>query len=158
MAKPLHLSRGKPAGPRWLKLRAILIRGWAGQGRPCFYCGHGFLSPDLIEVCHRISPILDAGRAWDRTNLVPGHGSGRRRCPEPSCNLACNYVAAIAPDMMKNSDGEDMPFTEEFKARQALSWRNSPKNSGQIRRNSAAIIPEPGPSRQGPGPSAGRDW
>jgi hypothetical protein len=152
---PAERTVGRPSGPRWSKYRKLVIARWAG--RPCYYCGHGFAAPQLIEVCHLISPILRPDLAWNPGNLVPGHGAGKRRCPE--CQLACNYCAAVAPDAIKNDAGEDLPFTPEFLARQQAEHANYLAKNGRPgakpanRRHSSAprsaIIPA-NPRNSGP--------
>jgi hypothetical protein len=132
---PFERSTGKPSGPRWTAYRKVLIAGWARQGAVCFYCRHAFSAPQFIEVCHLISPILRPDLAWRPDNLVPGHGrnagkKGNRRCP--FCQLNCNFIAAMAPDAPKDPEtGEDLPFTEEFLARQFALLTNSGRNSGR---------------------------
>jgi hypothetical protein len=92
---------------------------WWRAGRPCYYCGHSFAAPQLIEVAHLISPIVAPQLSWDRGNLVPSHGAGKKRCPEKECNLNCNWLAHNSPDAPKDESGADLPFTPEFMARQA---------------------------------------
>jgi hypothetical protein len=146
---PAERTVGRPSGPRWSKYRRLVIARWAG--RPCYYCGHGFAAPQLIEVCHLISPILRPDLAWNPGNLVPGHGAGKRRCPHRDengelCDLNCNWLAHNSPDAIKNEAGQDMPFTPQFLARQAkaraqfrrqltIGRHSSPGQSAIIRAN-----------------------
>jgi len=117
--KPLELSTGRPWGSRWTRYRAALVADWGRSGRDCYYCGHSFAAPQLIEAAHLISTIVAPQLAWSRDNLVPSHGSGNRRCKANGCNLNCNWLAHNSPDAPKAADGSDLPFTPEFMARQA---------------------------------------
>lgn len=164
--KPLEKSRGKPEGPRWSAYRKQLIAQWARQGRTCFYCGHPFAAPGLIEVCHLISKLVRPDLAWDRDNLVPGHGRnagryGNRRCPE--CQLNCNWIAAVNPNAPKDpATGADLPFSPQFIAEQIAELRNSGRNSkpGLFEQNS----PKPGGGSKTPPitvshpEGVGREW
>jgi hypothetical protein len=151
--RPLELSTGRPHGSRWTRYRAALVMSWFRAGRPCWYCKHGFRAPQLIEVAHLISPLVAPGKAWDRDNLVPSHGAGKRRCSIPECNLNCNWVSHNAPDAPKAADGSDLPFTPEFMARQARQRAQFRAKNGEI-----------GKSREIPAqsgvihPQVGRPW
>jgi hypothetical protein len=129
------------------------VAAWWRAGRPCYYCGHSFAAPQLIEVAHLISPVVAPHLAWDRGNLVPSHGAGKRRCKERGCDLNCNWLAHNSPDAPKDGNGADLPFTSEFMARQARQrarYRAKNSNPGISRE-----IPPPSP----PEPvSHGRPW
>jgi hypothetical protein len=98
-----------------------LRAGWFRGGRRCYYCGHPFAAPHLIEVGHIISWRLRPDLAWSRDNLAPVHGpskrAGDKRCPETGCNLNCNWIAHNTPDAPRRQDGTSLPFTPEFLAR-----------------------------------------
>ncbi len=162
---PLEMSRGRPAGPRWSAYTRVLKFRWFAAGRTCWYCAHPFRDAGLIEACHLISPQLAPQLAWDASNLVPGHGATKRgadrRCPDPGCQLNCNWAAHNSPlcHANKNSAGEDMPFTPEilaalqadrrvFLAAKRAIPRDTPADSGQVPRK--LVIPFR--------PDAGRDW
>jgi hypothetical protein len=153
--KPLELSRGtrRPSGPRWDAWRALLVRGWWGRQVPCYYCGHRFRGPQLIEAAHLISPIVAPEKAFHRDNLVPAHGGGRRRCPEKECNLACNYLAHTAPDAPRDENGADLPFTPQFLARATAARAQFLGKNGKngARREIPLQFPEKWPG-------AGRSW
>jgi len=154
--KPLELSTGRPWGSRWTKYRAPLVAGWWRSGRGCYYCGHSFAAPQLIECAHLISTIVAPQLAWSRDNLVPSHGSGNRRCKTNGCGLNCNWLAHNSPDAPKAADGSDLPFTPEFMARQARQRTQFLRKRG---------IPAPGrvilprfPDNGGNGELCGREW
>jgi hypothetical protein len=97
--------------------RALWAR-W-GPGVPCWFCGHHIRS-GLGEIEHRISPRLRPDLAfttWWRGEpfLVPVHGGGRRRCPEPGCDLDCNAIAGgnAAP---RDELGRSARWSETFLA------------------------------------------
>jgi hypothetical protein len=154
--KPLELSRGtaRPHGPRWDEWRGLLVAAWWRRQIPCYYCGHPFAGPQLIEAAHLISPIVRPDLAWSRDNLVPAHGAGKngvKRCPE--CRINCNWVAHNAPDARHDEDGRDLPFTPELIAREIATagnkrWRNGTPGISRE-------IPAPGPVIR---PEAGRPW
>src|SRR5207237_10789383 len=122
-----------------------------------FVWGHGCLGPGFIEVAHLVSPLRRPDLAWSRDNLAPPHGPRKKainkRCPDNSCNLACNYLAAIAPDAPKDESGADLPFTEEFKTRQAARNGGKARNSGK-----SPAIPAPPAGAPAGGLSPGRPW
>jgi hypothetical protein len=104
----------------------------------------------LIEVAHLISPIVAPQLAWDRGNLVPSHGAGKRRCKENRCDLNCNWLAHNSPDAPKDDNGADLPFTPQFMAR-AVATRaqfrrknGNPSNSREIPAPSGVIHPQAG--------------
>ena len=138
----------RPSGPLWDARRKHLIAGWFRQGRPCYYCGHGFRAADLTEVGHVISWMIRPDLADSRENLVPAHGGGRFRCPEPSCDLACNQVSHQAPDAPRDPrTGASLPFTETFMARQTALRQRFLARSGQPARaggRAAAVVTDPG--------------
>jgi hypothetical protein len=151
--RPLELSTGRPWGQRWTKYRAALVMAWWRAGRACFYCGHPFAAPQLIEVAHLISPIVAPQLSWDRDNLVPSHGAGKRRCPIPECDLNCNWLSHNAPDAPKDENGADLPFTPQFLTRATAAraqFRAKNGNPGNSRG-----IPAPSGLRW---PDAGRPW
>ena len=122
--KPYQLRNGRPSGPEWQKYCKLLWAQWAQQpgGLTCYYCGEPIAGPAYGEVAHLISPILRPDLAWDgRHNLRPSHGSGKRRS---AAGLNCNWIAALAPDMRKDADSRDLPFTPELLARQAAESAN----------------------------------
>jgi hypothetical protein len=121
--KQFHQRTGRPSGPEWQKLSRLLWKAW-GPGVRCYYCEHPILRGPrgqvLGEIAHLVSPIVAPQLAWEPRNLRPSHGCGARRCREPSCMLACNWLAHNSPDAPKSpADGRDLPFTPEFRARQA---------------------------------------
>ena len=65
-------------------------------GKPCAACGHP-IAPGLGEVQHQLSWRTRPDLAWQMTymgqpQLVPVHAGGRKRCPDPACDLACNAI------------------------------------------------------------------
>lgn len=103
---------------RWRVFTRQLWGSWRGRG--CFFCGHRIV-PGLGEVEHRISPSLRPELAWapwwkGEEFLVPVHGGGKRRCPEPSCDLDCNAIAGsnAAP---RDALGRSAAWSPEFLAR-----------------------------------------
>lgn len=145
--KPGVLHR--PSGPLWDARCRNLRAMWWRQRRPCYYCSHGFAAPGLIEVGHIISWSLRWDLREDLGNLVPAHGGGIRRCPEPGCDLACNQVANNVLDAPRNPETRaSLPFGEQFLARQAeLRRRFLARTGGQ-----AAPVRPPEP------PAPGREW
>ena len=139
---PAELSSGRPSGPKWSAYARMLKARWWQAGRRCYYCSHRFLGPDYMEAAHLISPLVAPAKGWSPDNLVPAHGSTKRvdrRCPEPDCQLNCNWAAHNSPlcHSNKNPDGEDLPFTPEILAllqadrRQFLAAKRAiPRDSG----------------------------
>jgi hypothetical protein len=150
---PLELSSGRPYGSRWTRYRAALVMSWHRSGRGCYYCGHSFAAPQLIEAAHLISPLVAPQLAWDRGNLVPSHGAGKRRCPIPECDLNCNWIAHNAPDAPRDNNGADLPFTPEFMARQQKQRARYRAKNGN-----PAISREIPPPSAGKWADAGRPW
>jgi hypothetical protein len=87
------------------------------------YCSHPVL-PGLGEVAHRISPLLRPDLGWEKSNLAPAHGAGRRRCPD--CYLACNFVAAISPIVPRSENGETLSWSPELIVRLQASLKRKP--------------------------------
>jgi hypothetical protein len=168
---------GQPAGlgsTRWQKFRRQLIATEL-RGLSCWYCGHPFASRDLIEIEHRISPSLRPDLAWQpwwrgQRFLVPVHGGGRRRCPDPDCNLNCNMIAGgnAAP---RDEMGRSAPWSPEFLARkqaERATYRAREGRSSVVRRPRAAAgvrsAPKPAPPAPPPPPprhvyaDVGRVW
>jgi hypothetical protein len=148
-----------PSGPRWNSYRLQLIRSWGAEPL-CWFCLHGFAAvPQLVQVEHRISPLVRPDLAWARylddgqqPQLVPAHGAGRYRCPDPGCNLACNWVSHNAPDAPRDhSTGASMPFTPQFMARQIELRRKFLVKSGGSKPFRRAV------PRTAPG-QFGREW
>lgn len=160
--RPAERSQSRPYGPKWTAYRKALTLRWFAAGQVCYYCRHKFTAPGLIEVCHLISPIVRPDLAWDPGNLAPGHGSTARRCP--TCDLNCNYVAAIAPDAVKDDNGADLPFTDQLIARQVRKRAQFQANNGG--RNSKPAITGDSQRKSAEAPvvlehpidSQGRDW
>jgi hypothetical protein len=164
-----HIPAGPkthPSGPRWSAFRLSLIRSW-GPSPVCWFCGHGFAAvPQLVQVEHRISPLLRPDLAWSRylddgqdPQLVPAHGAGRYRCPDPpdGCGIACNWVSHNAPDAPrdKNKNGASLPFTPEFMARQMeLRRRFLAKSGGTKGQSAKAPVASPSPFQA----QSGRPW
>lgn len=156
--KPVGVSRGAPAGPRWQEYIRLLWRQW-GPGVPCFYCRHP-IGPGGGEVAHLISKVIAPELAWSRSNLAPSHSKGNMRCP--ACDCACNLVASIAPDApfeMIELNGRmvrrDLPFTDQFMARERS------RNSGRKPPIPPRFRGEPPEPRRPSVPfreSPGRDW
>ena len=143
----------RPSGPLWDAKRARLIAGWFRQGRPvpgfaplplppatCYYCGHKIAAPNLTEVAHLIPWDVRLDLAEDPRNLVPAHGSGRggiRRCP--TCGLFCNNLSDKAHLAPKDPiTGADLPFTDEFIARQSAKLKGSRPTPARVRQSPVA--------------------
>jgi hypothetical protein len=126
---------------------------WFRAGRGCYYCGHSFAEPQLIEVAHLISPLVAPRLAWSRDNLVPSHGAGKRRCNASNCGLNCNWLAHNSPDAPKDENGADLPFTPQFMARAVAARAQFLRKNGVIGK-SPAIPPLSGEKW----PGAGRPW
>ena len=162
---PLQLSAGRPHGTRWTAYTKLLWAKW-GPSPACFYCRDPVL---LGEVAHLISPVIRPDLAWSPDNLVPAHGSGKRRCPD--CHLNCNWLAHNSPDALKDEDGRDLPFTPEFMARQArenarfrakrAGRPQFPANPPGANAGVTQATPRRGPGNVAPGTvpqDPGRDW
>lgn len=150
-----------PSGPRWNTFRAALIRSW-GPAPLCFLCGHK-TAPGLVEVEHRISPIVRPDLAWSKLldngerQLVPVHGGGKSRCAPPpeGCGLACNQVSSNAPDAPRDKNGASLPFTESFMSRQMALRAKFLARTGVTERQPAKVQ---GSSPLPPRGEIGREW
>ena len=156
-------------GPEWTAYRRQLFRG-PFAGKPCAACGHE-IRPGLGEIQHQLSVRTHPEHAWTVTvlgspNLVPVHGGGARRCPDPVCRLACNSILAgnAAP---RDEDGRPvLPFPPDFlaakvaerqayRARPAPSARKPRQTPGNPGRDRPAARAAPEPRVW---PDAGRAW
>jgi len=171
----------QPAGlgtTRWQDFRRWLLADPL-RGQPCWFCGHHFRERNLAEIEHRISPSLRPDLAWSphwrgEPFLVPVHGGGKRRCPEPSCDLDCNAIAGgnAAP---RDALGRSAQWSPEFlagkqaerrtyRAREGRSSvaRTAARNRGLMPGSWAADPPPRKPPRKEPSrrvwADAGRPW
>jgi len=154
---------GTPSGPAWTAFRKRLFGGpWLG--RPCAACGHP-IAPGMGEIQHQLSVSTRPDLAWSVTwrgdpQLVPVHGGGKRRCPEPACNLACNAILAGNACPRDELGRPVLPFPPAFLAakvaeRQRYRARSLPdgRKPGQVPGNPAHERPRPRTF-----PLAGRAW
>jgi hypothetical protein len=146
---------GPPAGPRWSAFRRELFARWSASGtRPvlCWACGHPVPGPDGGEVQHVISWRVRPDLAWTRSNLRPIHGGGRKRCPDPSCGLACNAVAAGQP-----AQGQPVPWSAEFiAAARARTEDGRRSGTGRDRKAPLTVLKPAVSARKSP--ETGRAW
>jgi hypothetical protein len=147
--------------------RAGLWAAW--RGRPCWFCGHHIIA-GLGEVEHRISPSLRPDLAfathWKGEEfLVPVHGGGKRRCPEPGCNLDCNAIAggnAAPRDELGRSAKWPPEFLERKQAERAAYKAREGRTSVARRSPVNRVTAEPAgkslPSQRRVYADAGRPW
>jgi hypothetical protein len=167
-----QIGHGQPGGVGTARWRAFTKQLWATEfrGQPCWLCGHRII-PGYGEVEHRISPSLRPDLAWSQWYrgepfLVPVHGGGKRRCPEPSCALDCNATAGgnAAP---RDELGRSAKWPPEFLARkqqERATYRAREGRSSVTRRAGASTGMRPAPEAKPAPPGrrvyadAGRPW
>jgi len=128
--------------------RKALWDAW-GPGVSCWFCGHRIIR-GCGEIEHRISPSLRPDLAFATSwrgeqFLVPVHGGGKRRCPEPGCDLDCNAIAGgnAAP---RDELGRSARWPPEFLARKQEERRTYQAREGRTsvaRRNGRSQAPPP---------------
>lgn len=140
-----------PSGPAWSKFRPQVFRRW---GLVCYHCEHA-IRPGAGEVEHLISPGKRPDLAWDLDNLRPTHGSTAKRPRCPTCNLACNSIAA-GNQAPRDADGRSLPFPPEFIAqKRAELSKGGPRRQFSSRRTQPA---KPAPPAPPPAPVSLPDW
>jgi hypothetical protein len=129
-------GRGQPGGVGTHTWREFARQLWATEfrGASCWFCGHHIVR-GLGEIEHRISPSLRPELAWKiffsgEPFLVPVHGGGKRRCPEPGCDLDCNAIAGgnAAP---RDELGRSAKWSPEFLERKQAERRTYRAREGR---------------------------
>jgi hypothetical protein len=163
---------GQPGGTasrQWREFTRQLWGQW-GPGVRCWFCGHR-ITPGRGELEHRVSPSLRPDLAWavfwrGEPFLVPTHGGGSRRCPEPGCGLNCNAIAGgnASP---RDALGRSAKWTPEFLERKQEERRCYRAREGvtsvvgqrktRARAQDRPRVPEPA-ARPAVDIGTGREW
>ena len=116
MARYLRPGARSHAGEAAFRRRMWSAPEW-GQSPLCYlasHCGHRIL-PGLGTIQHLLSQTAYPALRFEPSNVRPCHAGGKRRCPEPECDLDCQAIAAsnTAP---RDPAGRPLPFPPAYLA------------------------------------------